>query len=54
MLVTHPSVAAKNVQELIALAKAKPEQLNYGSGGNPPSSHLACELFRLLKGIKAD
>jgi tripartite-type tricarboxylate transporter receptor subunit TctC len=51
VLVTHPSVAAKNVQELIALAKAKPGQLNYGSGGNASSSHLACELFRMLAGI---
>ncbi len=51
VLVTHPSVAAKNVQELIALAKAKPGQLNFGSGGNATSAHLAGELFRLLAGI---
>ena len=51
VLVTHPSVAAKNVQELVALAKAKPGQLNYGSGGNATSAHLAGEWFRLLAGI---
>ncbi len=51
VLVSHPSVAAKNVQELVALAKAKPGQLNFGSGGNATSAHLAGELFRLLAGI---
>ncbi len=51
VLVTHPSVAAKNVQDLVALAKAKPGQLNFGSGGNATSAHLAGELFRLLAGI---
>jgi tripartite-type tricarboxylate transporter receptor subunit TctC len=52
VLVTHPSVAAKNVQELVALAKAKPGQLNFGSGGNATSNHLAGELFRVLAGIE--
>jgi len=52
VLVTHPSVAAKNAQELIALAKAKPGQLNFGSGGNATSNHLAGELFRMLAGIE--
>lgn len=51
VLVAHPSVAAKNVQELVALAKGKPGQLNFGSGGNATSGHLAGELFRLLAGI---
>lgn len=51
VLVTHPSVAAKNVQELVALAKSRPGQLNFGSGGNATSGHLAGELFRLLAGI---
>ena len=51
VLVTHPSLAANNVRELIALAKTRPGQLNYGSGGNATSAHLAGELFRLLAGI---
>lgn len=51
VLVTHPSVAAKNAKELIALAKAKPGQLNFGSGGNATSAHLAGELFRMLAAI---
>ena len=51
VLVVHPSVAAKNVRELVALAKSKPGQMNYGSGGNATSNHLAGELFRILAGI---
>ena len=51
VLVVHPSVGAKNVQELVALAKRKPGQLNFGSGGNATSGHLAGELFRMLAGI---
>jgi len=51
VLVTHPGLPAKSVKELVALAKAKPGQLNYGSGGNATSNHLAGELFRLLAGI---
>ena len=45
VLVAHPSVAAKNVQELIALAKAQPGALNYGSSGNGTILHLAAEMF---------
>jgi tripartite-type tricarboxylate transporter receptor subunit TctC len=51
VLVVHPPVPARSVKELVALAKAKPGQLNYGSGGNATSNHLAGELFRLLAGI---
>jgi tripartite-type tricarboxylate transporter receptor subunit TctC len=51
MLVVHPAVPARTVPELIALAKAKPGQLNYGSGGNGTSNHLACALLQMLAGI---
>ena len=51
VLVVHPSVAAKSVAELIALAKAKPGQLNYGSGGIGSTPYLATELFKSLSGI---
>jgi tripartite-type tricarboxylate transporter receptor subunit TctC len=50
VLVVHPSVAAKNVKELVALAKAKPGQLNYGSGGNGSAANLATEYFKLQTG----
>src|SRR5690349_14916231 len=46
LLVLHPSVAAKSVKELIALAKAKPGALNFGSGGGASSAFLAGELFK--------
>jgi tripartite-type tricarboxylate transporter receptor subunit TctC len=52
VLVVHPSVPAKNVSELVALAKSRPGQLNYGSGGNATSNHLAGELFKLLANIE--
>lgn len=46
MLVTSNSFPAKNVGELVALAKANPGRFNCGSGGNGTSQHLACELFK--------
>ena len=52
VLVVHPSVPVKNVKELIALAKAKPGQLNYAAGGTGTPSHLAMELFSLLAEVK--
>ena len=51
ILVVHPSVAANSVKELIALAKAKPGTLNYGSAGQGSSPHLATELFRSMTGV---
>jgi tripartite-type tricarboxylate transporter receptor subunit TctC len=52
VLVVHPSVKANNVKELIALAKANPKQLTYGSGGNGSSGHLCTEYFNGLSGIE--
>jgi tripartite-type tricarboxylate transporter receptor subunit TctC len=46
LLVVHPSVPARSVAELVALAKAKPGQLNYGSGGIGSTPFLATELFK--------
>lgn len=51
VLVVHPSLAVKSVKELIALAKAKPGALDYGSGGNGSSLHLAAELFKQQAGV---
>ena len=50
VLVVHPSVKATTVQELVALAKSKPGQLNYGSGGNGSASNLATEYFKMQTG----
>jgi tripartite-type tricarboxylate transporter receptor subunit TctC len=52
VLVVHPSVPAQNVTELIALAKTRPGQLNYGSGGSGTVTHLAGEYFNMLGGVK--
>ena len=51
LLVAHPSVAASSVKELIALAKAKPGQVTYGSYGNGSSAHLIGELFKMSAGV---
>jgi tripartite-type tricarboxylate transporter receptor subunit TctC len=52
ILAVHPSVPARNVKELAALAKARPEQLTYGSAGIGSSGHLGGALFETLTGTK--
>ncbi len=52
VLVISPSVPANNLQELIALAKSKPGQLNYASSSSGTTNHLAGELFCILAGVK--
>ena len=51
VLVAHPSLPAKNVQELIAFAKARPGKLNFSSSGMGGVSHLSAEVFRAAAGI---
>ncbi len=51
VLLVHPAVPANSVKELIALAKAKPGQLTYGSAGNGTPPQLSAELFKALAGV---
>ena len=48
LLVVHPSVAAQSTKDLIALARAKPGQINYATGATGTSNHLAAELFKYM------
>jgi tripartite-type tricarboxylate transporter receptor subunit TctC len=52
VLAVHPSVPARDVKEFIALAKARPGTLNFGSPGTGSGSHLAGELFAMLSGVR--
>jgi tripartite-type tricarboxylate transporter receptor subunit TctC len=52
VLVVHPSLPAKSVQELISLARARPGTLNFGSAGTGSLPHLAPELFNMMAGIR--
>ena len=51
LYVIHPDVPAKDLKEFVALAKAKPGQLNYGSAGNGSAGHLAFEYLKMVTGI---
>lgn len=51
ILAAHPSLPARNLKELIALAKARPGQLNFASAGLGSSNHMAGELFKVMAGI---
>jgi tripartite-type tricarboxylate transporter receptor subunit TctC len=50
--VVHPSIGVKSVKELIALAKAKPDALSFGSSGVASGTHLSGELLKVMTGIK--
>jgi tripartite-type tricarboxylate transporter receptor subunit TctC len=52
ILVVHPSLPVRSVKELIALAKARPGELDYASSGSGSSAHLAAELFNSMAGVK--
>jgi tripartite-type tricarboxylate transporter receptor subunit TctC len=52
LLVVHPSVPAKSIRELLAVAKAQPGKVTYSSSGNASNLHVAVELFANLAGVK--
>ena len=51
LMVVHPSVPARNVQEFVALAKSRPGKLNFGSAGSGATSHMAGEMLKVMAGI---
>lgn len=51
-IVVHPSLPVRSVKDLVALAKARPGQVNYASGGNGTATHLAGELFKQVAGVQ--
>ncbi|MGE5526429.1 MAG: Bug family tripartite tricarboxylate transporter substrate binding protein [Rhodospirillaceae bacterium] len=52
VMVLHPSLPARTVKEFVALAKARPGQLNFGSGGKGTTSHVIGEVFKAATGVK--
>lgn len=53
LLVTHPALPVRSAKELVAIARAKPDELRYGSAGNGSGSHLAGEMLNSLAGVKS-
>lgn len=51
VLMVHPSLPVRSVKELIVLAKARPGEINYGSGGTGSGNHIAAELFKAMAGV---
>ena len=51
ILVVHPSLPAKSVKELVAMAKARPGQLSYASSGVGGATHMTAEIFRMMAGV---
>jgi tripartite-type tricarboxylate transporter receptor subunit TctC len=51
ILIVHPSLPVRSVKDLIALARARPGQIDYGSGGTGTASHLGMELFKMMANI---
>jgi tripartite-type tricarboxylate transporter receptor subunit TctC len=51
IVLVHPSLPAQSIRELIALARARPGQLNYASGGSGSTLHLTAELFKSMAGV---
>jgi tripartite-type tricarboxylate transporter receptor subunit TctC len=51
VLSVHPSVPVRSLKQFVALVKARPGELNYGSGGNGSSNHLAMEYFKMIAGV---
>jgi len=52
VLLAHPSLPARSVKELIAIARSRPDQITYGSGGNGTSTHLSGELLAQMARVK--
>jgi tripartite-type tricarboxylate transporter receptor subunit TctC len=52
VMITNPDVPARTLAEFIALAKSRPGEMNFGSGGSGTSNHLAGELFNIVAGVK--
>jgi len=52
VLIAHPSLPAKSVKELIAVARSRPDQVAYGSGGAGTSTHLSGEMLALMGGVR--